>query len=184
MPIANKVVCVDATHGTNTYDFQLISIIVIDEFGEGFPAGWCLANKEDGVLLQVFFSHLKANTGIFSPKWLMSDMAEQYYSTWISVFGGSPNKLLCAWHVDRAWRKDILFYIKNKEEQAKIYYTLRVLLEETDPSKFECLLQQTLIQWRDNPETNNFYDYFKQHYAEKQPQWAGCYRKHSCTYKH
>ena len=109
----------------------------------------------------------------------MSDMAEQYYSTWISVFGGSPNKLLCAWHVDRAWRKNILCYIKNKEEQARIYYTLRVLLEETDPSKFECLLQQTLVQWRDNPETNNFYDYFKQHYAEKQLQWAGCYRKHS-----
>ena len=43
----NSAVCVDATHGTNTYDFQSISILVIDELGEGFPVGWCLSNKED-----------------------------------------------------------------------------------------------------------------------------------------
>ena len=36
----HKVICADAIHGTNSYDFQLISILVIDEFGEGFPVGW------------------------------------------------------------------------------------------------------------------------------------------------
>lgn len=173
----NKVVCADATHGTNTYDFQLVSVLIVDEFGEGFPAGWCIANKEDGVLLNIFFSCLKAKTGSFSPKWFMSDMAEQYYSAWIATFGGSPNKLLCVWHVDRAWRKNILCHIKNKEEQATTYYTLRVLLEEMDPPKFECLLQQALKKWKDNPLTSDFYEYFHQYYAQKQAQWAGCYRK-------
>ncbi len=33
----DNIVCIDATHGTNSYDFILISIIVIDEFGEGCP---------------------------------------------------------------------------------------------------------------------------------------------------
>ncbi len=173
----NKVVCADATHGTNTYNFQLISVLIIDEFGEGFPAGWCLSNREDGVLLNLFFSHLKEKTGSFSPKWFMSDMAEQYYSSWISVFGGSPNKLLCVWHVDRAWRKNILCHIKNKEEQATTYYTIRVLLEEMNTQKFECLLQQTLNKWKDSPSTSDFYEYFKQYYAQRQTQWAGCYRK-------
>ena len=28
-------VCMDATHGTNMYDFNLITVLVIDEFGEG-----------------------------------------------------------------------------------------------------------------------------------------------------
>lgn len=74
----NKVVCADATHGTNSYNFQFISVLVMDEFGEGFPAGWCISNKEDSVLLINFFSHLKANTGPLHPKWFMSDMAEQY----------------------------------------------------------------------------------------------------------
>lgn len=81
----NKVVCADATHGTNSYNFQFISVLVMDEFGEGFPAGWCIYNKEDSVLLIKKFSHLKANTGPLHPKWFMSDMAEQYYSAWITV---------------------------------------------------------------------------------------------------
>lgn len=94
-----KVVCADATHGTNSYNFQLISVLVIDEFGEGFPAGFCLSNKEDYVVLANFFSHRKANTGQIDAKWFMSDMAEQYYNAWKSVYGGSPKKLLCTWHV-------------------------------------------------------------------------------------
>ena len=54
-----KVVCIDATHGTNTYDFQLLTILVIDEYGEGFPAGWCISNKEDHILLTNFYRHKK-----------------------------------------------------------------------------------------------------------------------------
>ena len=29
------------------YDFKLRSLLVIDDFGEGLPIGWCLSNKED-----------------------------------------------------------------------------------------------------------------------------------------
>jgi len=33
-----KVVCVDYTHGTNAYGFTLTLYMVVDEYGEGFPA--------------------------------------------------------------------------------------------------------------------------------------------------
>ena len=32
---ATKVLCVDATNGTNAYGFKLITVMVTDEFGEG-----------------------------------------------------------------------------------------------------------------------------------------------------
>ena len=32
---ASKVVCIDSTHKTNSYDFKLISLLVPDEYGEG-----------------------------------------------------------------------------------------------------------------------------------------------------
>ena len=32
---ATKVLCVDATHGTNAYSFKLITVMVADEFGQG-----------------------------------------------------------------------------------------------------------------------------------------------------
>ena len=58
-----RVVCMDATHGTNTYDFYLITILVIDEFGEGFPTAWCITNKEDETSITVFLAKVKSNIG-------------------------------------------------------------------------------------------------------------------------
>ncbi len=43
-----KKLCVDAAHGRFSVDQD-------DEFGEGFPASWCVANHEDKVLLTNFF---------------------------------------------------------------------------------------------------------------------------------
>ena len=34
---SGRVVCVDGTHGTNSYDFKSITLVVIDDYGEGFP---------------------------------------------------------------------------------------------------------------------------------------------------
>lgn len=45
----------DATHGTNQYNFNLTTIVVIDEFGEGYPAAFCISSKIDEVHMTVFF---------------------------------------------------------------------------------------------------------------------------------
>ncbi len=103
----DNIICVDATHGTNVYDFQVISIVVVDEFGEGFPAAWCICNREDQIALQDFFKQVYSHVGEVKPKVFMSDDAEQYYSSWAHIFAGEPKKILCIWHVDRAWRKAI-----------------------------------------------------------------------------
>ena len=54
---------------------------------------------------------IKQMTGILkSPRWFMSDDAEQYFNSWKGVFGAEGTiKLLCAWHVDRSWR----YAVKN-----------------------------------------------------------------------
>ena len=33
----DKCICMDATYGVNMYAFMLISVLVIDEYGEGIP---------------------------------------------------------------------------------------------------------------------------------------------------
>ena len=35
----NSAICVDATHGTNVYDFLLVAVLVVDDFGEGIQVG-------------------------------------------------------------------------------------------------------------------------------------------------
>lgn len=42
-----RIVCIDSTDGTNLYGFLLITIMVVDEHGEGLPVAWAISNKED-----------------------------------------------------------------------------------------------------------------------------------------
>ena len=140
-----KVVCVDATHGTNAYDFKLMTLLVVDEYGEGFPVAWCITNKEDRVVLIEFLSSVRTRCGMVHPLWFMSDMAEQYYLAWVSVFDSTPRKLLCTWHVDRAWRGALQQHVTGVEKQAAVYSKLRVLLEETDKVKFTSLLGKVTL---------------------------------------
>lgn len=82
-----------------------------------------------------FFKALKNKVGELSPAWFMSDLAEQFYTAWVAIFRKkNPHKLVCAWHVDRAWREN-LKALKDSELQATVYHNLRVLLEETDQHK-------------------------------------------------
>jgi len=111
-----KVVCVDATIGTNAYEFKLITLLVVDEYGEGFPVAWCIANREDRVLLIEFFTSIRTKCGMVRPQWFMSDMADQYHLAWVSVFDDSPRKLVCTWHVDRAWRGALQQHVQGDGE--------------------------------------------------------------------
>ena len=139
----NNVVCIDATHKTNGYDFPLITVLVVDEYGEGYPVAWCISNREHKILLLNFFRRLRELCGQINATWLMTDMADQYYTAWRTVFGPDTKRILCTWHVDRAWREQLKL-IDNRELQAAVYHNLRVLLEETDCDKFEVLLTETV----------------------------------------
>ena len=110
----SNAVCIDSTHGTNAYDFTLTSILVIDDYGGGLPVGWMISNREDKHMLIQFFTALKQRGGYIKPQWFMTDDAEQYYNAWKEVFGeGSTRKVLCAWHVDRAWRRALHQHING-----------------------------------------------------------------------
>ena len=163
-------------HITNGYDFTLIAVIVIDEFGESFPTAWCISNREDPFILTNFFRALKSRVGTVSPTWFTSDLAEQFYTAWVTTFNNTPHKLVCTWHVDRAWREN-LRQLKDSELQATVYHNLRVLLEETDCHKFELLLGETVKQLNQSSTTANFGKYFQTYYATNKEQWAACYRK-------
>ena len=94
----------------------------------------------DLTLLIQFLKAMKAKVGNVVPSWIMSDDADQFYSAWYCVFGSGPQKLLCTWHVDRAWRGH-LNSVKDRELAQTIYHNLRVLMEEQDKEQFEILLK-------------------------------------------
>ena len=59
----------------NGYDFWLVTIVVIDEFGDGYPVGWCLSNREDQFVLENFLKPIQKRIGLITPRWFMSDDA-------------------------------------------------------------------------------------------------------------
>ena len=58
-----NVICMDDTHGTNSYDFNLVTVLVVDEFGKGYPVASCLCNRVDMSILIDFLKALKENVG-------------------------------------------------------------------------------------------------------------------------
>ena len=47
----------DNTHSTNIYDFMLVTVLIIDEYGEGAPVAWALSNRFDTALITNFKRH-------------------------------------------------------------------------------------------------------------------------------
>ena len=44
---SQSTICIDDTNGTNVYGFHLTTLMVVDEFGEGFPTAWCISSYID-----------------------------------------------------------------------------------------------------------------------------------------
>ena len=82
-------------------------------------------------------------------------------------------KLLCIWHVDRAWRKWLQEHISNQQKRVEVYHQLGVLLQHRIVSDFTVGLQQFLSYIYENHE--EFHKYFNTTYVSQAQQWATCY---------
>jgi hypothetical protein len=174
---ASNGVCCDTTHGTNAYDFSLATILVADEFGKGFPAGWCISNHEDFTVMHLFFSMIRKNCGVQHSGFFMSDMAPQFFNAWVGVMGEPrPKKLVCTWHVDKAWRTELKKKIGETAVEAEVYKMLRMVLEQTNTSLFQDCVDALLLDLSSDKKKKDFRDYFKQEWLPNKEHWAFCYR--------
>ena len=159
----------------NDYDFNLITVMILDGFQEGIPVAWALSNREDKCVLLHILHSVKEKSGPINPQWFMSDMALQYYNAWKEVFTENNTKYLwCAWHVNRAWRDGIKRHFNLIDNQRAVYYQLHVLMMETDKASFRKLLTQFLTLSSSTSPT--FTDYFRNIYCSHVEQWAMCHR--------
>ena len=127
-------------YGLNPWDYNLFTVLVVDGFGEGIPVAWAVANREDATILVELLKSIKERTGSLQPRWFMSDDANQYFNAWKGVFGAKEtSKLLCAWHVDQAWRTALNQHVRTQQARNEIYHQLRILLMENKEATFRQL---------------------------------------------
>ena len=181
LKFAEKGICCDSTHGTNGYDFPLTTIHVIDDFGQGIPVAFCLSIHEDFTSMVIFFNEIKKKCGNIESRYFMSDMANQYYNVWVAVMneGLRPKKLLCTWHVDKAWKSELRKKVGDDTAESEVYKMLRTCLEQTTQSGFEDCLSGLLQRLESNPNTKAFHAYFAKEWVSKKEQWAFCFRLES-----
>ncbi|XP_065671212.1 uncharacterized protein LOC136089275 [Hydra vulgaris] len=167
-------VCIDSTYGTNGYGLLLITMFVVDELGEGQPAGWCLATTDSFYFMKVFFCKLKENFDNISPIWIMTDMAAQYYEAFCDSC--SPRKFWCTWHVDRAWRDEFHKKIKNIEVESDVYKRLKFILQLCDRKLLDDYLYSLMLYLKFFAVTQLFAKYFQKYWVCEKHFRAFCYR--------
>uniref|UniRef100_A0A8D8QQK5 MULE transposase domain-containing protein n=1 Tax=Cacopsylla melanoneura TaxID=428564 RepID=A0A8D8QQK5_9HEMI len=107
------VICMDGTHGTNAYGFELTTVLVLDELRQGFPCVFLITSRTDSLTLSVCLEEIKSKTGNIICNVFMSDMAPALYNAWTNTMGEPRRRIFCSWHVDRAWRQNILYVEKS-----------------------------------------------------------------------
>ena len=143
---------------------KLVTLVVIDEYGEGITVEWMIANRENTIILKQFFEAIKQRTGNISAQWFMSDNSDNYFNAWQAVFGrNETKKIICAWHIDKTWRKALLEIVKGRDEQITIYHQLNLLLNEREVPKFQVTLQEFLTYLSNNQP--KFFSYFNSNYC-------------------
>ena len=81
-----EAVCMVSIHGTNMYDFFLITILILDDLGEGVPVGWIVCNWEDLAVIRQVLMKIKEKCGDIHTKIFMSDDADNFYNAWKGIF--------------------------------------------------------------------------------------------------
>jgi len=172
------IICIDETHGMNSYHFNLTTLLVLDDIREGFPCAFMISNRIDEAVLKIFYSKIKSSTGQLQPNVFMSDMAESFFNAWIVEMKRPKHRLYCTWHVDRAWRKNLV-KIKSKDKQCETYKLLRTLLHEQDTKAFERIFEEAINQLSADDDTIDFANYFVNNYGTCVESWAYCHRLHT-----
>lgn len=85
-------ICLDGTHGLNSYNFELHTLLVIDDIREGFPCAFLFSNRADTNIITLFLKEIKKEVGLITPKSFMSDLSEVYFNAWLEVMGIPENR--------------------------------------------------------------------------------------------
>ncbi|GFS78345.1 MULE domain-containing protein [Trichonephila clavipes] len=173
-------ICIDGTHGLNThthsYDFNLYSVLAVEEHKNGIPVAFCFSNRSTDEVFRIYFSAIKNAVGKIETATFMTDDVPAFYNAWSYVMGTVRNVLLCAWHVTRNWHQN-LNKIKYPEKRKIVNKALKAVKDELCLETFSNLMKQFIEDLLNDPDTSEIGKYFQQNYAQRPEKWAYCYRK-------
>eukprot|EP00477_Mikrocytos_mackini_P001210 GAHX01001294.1.p1 GENE.GAHX01001294.1~~GAHX01001294.1.p1 ORF type:complete len:717 (-),score=92.13 GAHX01001294.1:35-2185(-) len=160
----------DATHSTNKYLFPLTIGFGINAKQTSFPFIFMISSRETENVMKYVFSCLarNINNGIDIP-YIMSDITDIYYNSWIFAFGKHTTKqLYCYFHLVKAWNNH-LNMIKETPIRCIIKEYLFLLVTSTKHN-YQYILNNFMEYIEISDPT--FYGYFKSNYSKNIHKWA------------
>ena len=103
----------------------MTTLLVVDEYDEGFPVVFFLTSSVDAATLCVCFGAIKDFVGVIQAQYFMTDDAPAFYNAWCLVMGRPGQQLLCSWHVDKSWQKRLLKVTHMSAEKRAFIYKLQ-----------------------------------------------------------
>lgn len=171
LKFAGKILCVDATHGLTKYGYQLLSLMVKDDTGRGYPVGHLITSNLDATILTAFFKEIKERNPLLNVTTVMSDDDKATRSAFRAAFGENVKTLLCHWHVRRAWKNNY-DRIDNDEAKSEIPKLLERTFHTKDTNEFNAIIEK-IKSFKD---CMRFWDYFDSTYMTRVEDWAKCHR--------
>lgn len=174
-----SIVYIKIKNGKPNVDFNLITISVINENGDGYPIAFCLSHKTEYMTLYTFFKIVYQNFGPIKAQIFVSDNVSQIYLAWQTVMGECDNRLMCTFDMETCWEHKLTALKCPINKQNETSSRLRSLLHQTDKDLFEAGLYELLTMWENDEEMRIFGSFFHKYYAKRRYEWATCYRIHS-----
>ncbi|XP_065211619.1 uncharacterized protein LOC135839492 [Planococcus citri] len=170
------VICMGSTPDTNPYNFMLFTIMVLNLNNEGIPVGYALSTRNDEVSVTLFLRCIHTIIGDTQIKTFMSNMDSVYYNCWSKIFPVPETWLYCSKEVTQCWKQH-LSLIQNEKTQQTTRTFLRSIQREMNEKQFKQTLEKFLND--QDPELQDFINYFLSNYAGTAERWAYCYRSHA-----
>jgi hypothetical protein len=169
---------IDATHGTNQYNYKLIIASVLDKSMKSRPLFYCITSTESTELLTKIFEKLKSKSfQKLKVKFFMSDLAPQYYNAFTTCFSQRPSWLYCLWHFKRAAQKNLLLKIKDEEIRVTVREKFNIMVLTAEREDFKRRYREFEIYTKEN--CVEFHNYFVKYHGKVKERWSLVDRKDS-----
>lgn len=136
-----KLCFMDAVFGLSKYGFPTLALVVRDEFGHGFPAGYCISSNEDGAIWSEFLTAILQSADLNPAD--VTFMIDKSTIEIAAIGQIGSNYLLCKFHMMQEWERFLrstesrVHGKSNEGLRIQILNKLSELQKITNPAAFE-----------------------------------------------
>ncbi len=168
------MVCMDATHCQENYEYQLITIYATNE-RVWCPMIYCVTNTVSLRAIRFFLSKVRERIGHINCSLFLSDDRPPFYEAWCNVMTIPEFHFVHLWCLERNWKENILKMKCSDGMKTAIFNELRFMLIQSNEKAFIRQLAKFIENLHFESRLADFCAYFQSEFAERTGRWASCY---------